>query len=255
MATIAVSGSASGIGAAIRQRLEREGHRVLGVDLRNAEIEADLSGAAGRAAAVAGVQAAADGVLDGLVACAGLGPQVNDRSSIVSVNYFGAQVLLDGLRPCLAKGYQPAAVAISSNSARLPGLDSPIASACLAGDEEAARREAAGRDGVFAYVGAKLALARWVRRNAVLAEWAGKGIRLNAIAPGATMTPLLEEGLRDPETGDSIKNFPIPLGGFGQPENIAAGVAFLLGPDASFCCGTILYTDGGSDALVRPDDF
>ena len=55
MTVCAVTGSASGIGAAIRRRLEKEGARVIGVDLRGAEVIADLGTPAGREAAVAGV--------------------------------------------------------------------------------------------------------------------------------------------------------------------------------------------------------
>jgi NAD(P)-dependent dehydrogenase (short-subunit alcohol dehydrogenase family) len=257
MRVIVVTGSASGIGAAVCERLRSDGARVIGVDLRAAEVTADLSDAAGRTHALDGVRAAAGGKLDGLVACAGLGPQVPDRARIVAVNYFGAVALLDGLRPLLAEGDAPAAVAISSNSSRIvPEGDGKLPAACLAGDEDQARRLATAADGSTVYAGSKLALARWVRRNAPGAGWAGSGIRLNAVAPGAVLTPLLQEGLDDAQLGPAIRGFPIPLGGgFGKPEQIAAAVTFLLGPDATFCCGSVLYADGGSDALVRGDAY
>lgn len=256
MRVVAVTGSASGIGAAVCERLAREGCRVIGVDLRASDVTADLSDPAGRARAVEGVRALAGSTLDGLVACAGLGPQVASRETLVSVNYFGATALLDGLRPLLAQGKQPSAVAISSNSATIvPEGDGALVAACLDGDEASARRIAAALDGSSVYANSKLALARFVRRNAPGADWAGAGIRLNAVAPGAVQTPLLQEGLDDPQFGPAIRGFPIPLGGFGNPAQIAAAVAFLLGADGGFCCGTVLYADGGSDALIRRDRY
>jgi len=66
---------------------------------------------------------------------------------------------------------------------------------------------------------------------------------------------LLQGGLDHPTLGAAIRGFPIPLGGFGDPGRVAAAIAFLLGPDAAFCCGTVLFVDGGSDALLRPDAF
>ena len=252
MGTHAVTGSGSGIGAAVRGRLERAGARVIGVDLRGAEIEADLGTSAGRAAAIAAVLDRAGRRLDGVVACAGLGPHVTDAAAIVSVNFFGAVAVLDGLREALA-ATRGAAVAISSNSAIIPNSDNAIVGACLAGDETDARRLAVEPSGQPAYGGSKLALARWVRRHATSPEWAGAGVRLNAVAPGAVRTPLLQGGLDHPVLGDAIRNFPIPTGSFGTAEQIAAAVAFLLGPGSAFCCGTVFFVDGGTDALFRPD--
>jgi NAD(P)-dependent dehydrogenase (short-subunit alcohol dehydrogenase family) len=255
MSIVAVTGSASGIGAAIRARLERDGRRVLGVDLRDAEVVADLAAAPGRAAAIAAIERAGDGRLDGLVVCAGVGPHVADQPLIASLNYFGAQILLAGLRAALARGTAPAAVAISSNSSTLPGTDSPLVDACLAGDESEARRLAAALVGQQIYGAAKLALTRWVRRNAPRAEWAGAGIRLNAVAPGPIQTPLLQGGLDDPRYGTAIRIFTVPACGFGAPDDVAAAVAFLLGPEARFICGSVLFVDGGTDALLRPDQY
>jgi len=253
MRRIAVTGSASGIGAAIRARLETGNAKVIGVDLRDAEVIADLSRPDGRAAAVAEVRAACHGRLDGLVVCAGVGPHVEPWSTIVSVNYFGAQALLAGLREALAAGDTPAAVAVSSNSAVLPGADTPLVAACLADEEDEARRLALELDGHRAYAGSKLALLRWTRRHAPGPGWAAAGVRLNAVAPGPVRTPLLDDSLTHPLYGPAIRNFPVPLGGFGAPEDVAAAVAFLLGSEARFCCGSVLFVDGGTDALVHPD--
>jgi hypothetical protein len=101
---IAVSGSQSGLGLAIRQRLQAaDGWRVIGIDLpgKGAEVEADLSSSAGRAKAVAGV-------LKQLWRCAaGCGGQCGHRFQrgelTFQVNFFGVTELLEGLRPALAR--------------------------------------------------------------------------------------------------------------------------------------------------------
>jgi len=255
LGTIAITGAASGIGKATRARLEAAGHRVLGVDLRGAEVTADLATPSGRGAATAAVRRACDDQLDGVVACAGVGPQVEPTGTIVSINYFGAVATLAGLRDALARGAGRAAVAVSSNSSSLPTAEAPLVETCLGGDEDAARREASALPGTVVYAAAKRALAFWVRRHAPSAAWAGAGIRLNAVVPGAARTPLLQASLDHPLLGDAIRGFPIPLGGFGAPEQIAAAIAFLLSDDASFCCGTLLFVDGGTDALLRPEQY
>ena len=69
------------------------------------------------------------------------------------------------------------------------------------------------------------------------------------------MTPLLQGGLDHPQLGEAIRNFPIPTGGFGSPEQVAAVFLFLLGAEAAFCNGAVFFVDGGTDAMLRPDDF
>src|SRR5687767_6304082 len=145
MGTIVITGSAGGIGMATRARLERDGQKVIGVDVREAEVIADLSTAAGRDAMVAGVEKACGGVLDGVVAGAGISNE--NAPLMVAINYFGAIATLDGLRPLLAKGTNPSAVAISSNSttATLGGVVPEAVDACLEGDEERACKLEIGR--------------------------------------------------------------------------------------------------------------
>lgn len=254
MGSFVITGSASGIGAATRSRLERAGHSVIGVDLRNAEITTDLSKPEGRAAALDAVIARCGGTLDGLLTAAGLGPP-NDPALIVSVNYFGTEAFLTGLRPLLAASGNAQVVAISSNSTTtMPDVPDDLILACLAGDEPLARSLATTYGDGNAYAGSKTAVARYVRRNAPTAEWAGAGVRLNAIAPGATLTPLLQKGLDSDEYGPAIRAFPVPTGGFGTPDQIAYWIdAMLTGEGASFMCGSIVFVDGGTDAMVRPD--
>lgn len=254
---IALTGSASGIGAATRSRLQASGHEILGIDLDptapGVDAGADLSTAEGRQAAVSAVRDRWDGELDGLVLCAGVGTTVPDPGLIVAINYFGSAVLLDELRSALAAGEPSAAVVVSSNSiTTVPGIPQSLIDACLDGDEQRARSLAP--DPTMAYAGSKLALARKVRRHAPSPEWAGAGIRLNAVAPGATRTPLLQAGLDDPVSGPLIRDFPVPTGEFGDPEQIASVLSFLISPDARFVCGAVWFVDGGTDALLRPDD-
>lgn len=254
MATFAITGSASGIGAATTARLERAGHEVIGVDLRDADVEADLSTREGRGAATSGVLDRCGGRLDGLLVAAGVGPPF-DPVVMASVNYFGAQQLLEDLRPAMAATGDAQAVAVSSNSTTTqPGVPADLVDAFLAGDEERARSLGLELGDALTYASSKTALARWVRRHAPTAEWAGSGIRLNAIAPGATMTPLLQSGLDDETFGPLISGFPVPTGGFGDADQIAAWIEFMLCDDgARFMCGSIVFVDGGTDALVRPD--
>jgi NAD(P)-dependent dehydrogenase (short-subunit alcohol dehydrogenase family) len=250
MSTIAVTGSAGGIGGALQRRLEGDGHTVIGIDVRDATVIADLATPAGRSAMVDAVTQHCDGALDGLVAAAGV--THDDGALVTSINYFGAIATLEGLRPLLAAGQHPSAIALSSNSATTqPGLTGALAAACLAGDEEAARSVAG--HGVVAYPETKLALARWVRRQAVAPAWIGAGIRLNAIAPGFIETPMtaaLQDHIFD--LGDV---FPIPIARGGQADEVAGLLAYLLGPEAGFFVGSVITMDGGTDAAVRPDDW
>jgi NAD(P)-dependent dehydrogenase (short-subunit alcohol dehydrogenase family) len=251
-ATYAVTGSASGIGAAVRARLAGSGHRVIGVDRVDADVIADLSTPAGRAVAAEGVRAACDGVLTGLVTCAGLaGLPGRPASLLVSVNYFGTVELIAALRGELAAG-AGSVVAISSNSTTCqPGFSLDLVEACLAGDETAAAALADEGESLVAYPATKTAIARWVRRSATKPEWIGAGIRLNALAPGLVETPLAAEQRNDPTIGPLVAMFPLPVNRGGMPAEIAEAADFLL--HNQFCVGTVLLIDGGTEALLRPD--
>lgn len=91
MGIYAVTGSASGMGAAVAERLRAAGHTVIGVDLHDADIIADLGTPEGRSAAVTGVLERTGGRLDGAVLAAGIGPIPGpDRPRLIAqINHLG----------------------------------------------------------------------------------------------------------------------------------------------------------------------
>jgi NAD(P)-dependent dehydrogenase (short-subunit alcohol dehydrogenase family) len=253
MGTYAITGGASGIGAAIGQQLRDEGHRSMTVDIQAADIVANLATAEGRAQAVNAIQDDAGEDFAGLVACAGVGSHVPDRALITAVNYFGAVQLVEGLRDKLAAN-GASVLLVSSNSAPMP-TDPDYVAALLAGDEALAAELATDMESQPVYSGSKQALTVWMRRNT--ADYARQDIRLNAIAPGYTRTPLSAAVEEDPTYGEAIKQFigSIPVGRPGLPQDMANAASFLLSDKASFICGSMLFVDGGHDAMMRPDGF
>jgi NAD(P)-dependent dehydrogenase (short-subunit alcohol dehydrogenase family) len=92
-----------------------------------------------------------------------------------------------------------------------------------------------------AYHAAKGAV-RTLTKNTAL-HWADKGIRVNSVHPGFIDTPIL-----DSTKGTEFEQVMIsltPMGRLGQPQEVAAGVAYLASDDASFVTGLELYIDGG----------
>ena len=261
MGVYAVTGSASGMGAAVAEQLRAQGHTVIGVDVKSADVVADLSTAQGRRTAIDGVLAACGGTLDGAVLAAGLGPAPGAERPrlIVEVNYFGVVELLEGWRDALARTDRAKVVVFGSNATTTtPAVPGRAVRAMLAGDSAKAVKATRlfGKNApAMAYGASKIAVSRWLRREAVTERWAGAGIRLNAIAPGAILTPLLEKQLSTPDEAKAIRSFPVPIGGFGVPDQLAQWVVFMLSDAADFLCGSIVFVDGGSDAWFRADDW
>jgi len=261
MGTIAISGSASGMGRETAHRLRADGNTVIGVDVKDADIVADLSTPHGRRDAADGVLAACGGKLEGAVLAAGLGPSPGrDRPrQIAQVNYLGVVELLVAWRPALAAAERAKVVVISSNSTTtVPAVPGRTVRALLAHNADKAVRSVrpfGPAAPTMMYAASKIAVARWVRRHAVLPEWAGSGVRLNALAPGAIMTPMLEEQLSTPRQAKAVRTFPVPVGGFGDVRHMADWMRFMLSDSADFLCGSIVFVDGGTDAYFRADDW
>jgi NAD(P)-dependent dehydrogenase (short-subunit alcohol dehydrogenase family) len=248
-----VSGASSGIGAAVCQRLIDDGETVIGLDRISAQINADLATPSGRENAVAQCRALAKSGLDGLVCCAGVGSTFSDVSAIPQVNYFGSIDLVTGLGDLLTMK-SGAVVLVSSNSAS-QSTEMDYVNALLAADRNGIAESLLKITGHGAYSGAKQAISKWMRRNAP--DYARRGIRLNAVAPGYTRTAMTADAENHLEYGKAIAEFlsTIPLGRAGETRDIAQAIGFLLSNEASFVSGSILYVDGGHDAMFRPDSY
>lgn len=256
--TAVITGSASGIGKATADMARNQGYRVIGVDLKEADVTADLSTPDGRQAAIDATIAKSGDTIDAVIACAGISAPI---AKTVAINYFGVVDFLEGLRPTLAKSDAPRAAVVSSMATLHPSSPE-LVDAMLAHDEAQALKiggqlEAQGPQVGYAnYSGSKRALSRWVRRASISDDWAGAHIPLNAVAPGTVVTPMTAELLK---TEESVKfvdaQVPMPLNYHQPPESVAAVLLFLISEANTHMAGQTIYCDGGADASLRGDDI
>ncbi len=100
-----------------------------------------------------------------------------------------------------------------------------------------------------AYSASKAALIMLVRQMAL--EWGPDGIRCNTVSPGSTHTPMTDVRYADPvQRAVAAQRNPLHL--IGTPENQAAAISFLLGPDAMYITGVDLTVDGGLSTMLMP---
>lgn len=100
-----------------------------------------------------------------------------------------------------------------------------------------------------AYSASKAALVMLVRQLAY--EWGREGIRCNCVSPGMVHTGLTDATYSNPEIR-AERSARVPLQRIGAPEDIAAAVSFLTGPDAAYVTGVNLAVDGGLQTVLMP---
>jgi meso-butanediol dehydrogenase / (S,S)-butanediol dehydrogenase / diacetyl reductase len=241
-----VTGGGSGIGRATALRFAAEGAAVLVADVAGATAEAvaiRATAAGGTAlgmavdvtdrdqvAAMVDRAVASFGGVDVLVTAAGIiafgdvvqtEPEVWER--VLAVNLTGAYLCARAAIPVMAARGGGAIVTISSST----------------GAHDAA-------PGTAAYVASKGGVAMLTKAMAV--DHAAAGVRVNAIAPGPTATPMLQAVMNP----DELRAFgqAMPVGRLADPAELAAAALFLASDDASYVTGAVFAVDGGQTAKV-----
>lgn len=261
MSNYVVTGGTYGIGKACCDLLKEAGHTVFNIDKVDGDLTADLALKDDRNLAVQTIidKFGEDGI-DGFISNAGVGPDEEDPKRLISLNYYAMKELVEAFFP-LVRMKRGHIVVISSNSSVQSGLNTELVdSMCEGNDEDKTReyvKDYTGMEHYVAYQASKYAIARWTRR--ISGKYGARGVNINAVAPGATVSELTKRGLQHPIFKAGMASVPIPTcyesGGMIPTIDVANTITFLLSPESKGINGAVIFVDGGTDGLQRTERF
>lgn len=221
--TVVVTGGGSGIGSAVVVRLRNAGNNVVVWDIKDGDIDCDISDPDAVTAAI-GQTVADHGAPDRLVACAGVGASgmlldqsPEDWRQVIDTNLTGTWLTMRAVAHAMIDaGSGGSIVAVSSISGTVADRD------------------------MGAYCVSKAGVDMLVR--VASAEWGPYGIRVNAVGPGVTRTPMLAEAEQLPGWVEGLTE-RTALGRLGEADDVAEVIVGVL--EMSWVTGQTVFADGG----------
>ena len=243
---LALTGGATGIGAATVARLRADGHEIVIFDIQKPEgddhwIRLDLMDDSSLAAALQ----AADGRFDGLVSIAGIPPRGDNEVACLTVNTLATCAFIDGFMPKLNEGAAVVTVASKAGAAWQTNLDQLDDLLAQSPDSLAGWCAANEVDATKAYILSKQAVIYWHQR--AVTPHIGRH-RFVTVSPSAVSTGILDDFVK--AFGPMVAANLARVGRSGTPEEVAELITFCLSPAASWINGVDLVTDGGMGAMA-----